>query len=818
MHAPVSERPTTPDTAEDAPSARQEALRRELDGRVLVGGEGGDFIAQTLARASDVAGAMERVRALGALSDKDAEPVLGLLSALGVRRGEAYREMLARATSELLRRVPKLPQGTLLSLLDASFPYIGIEELKAVPLTVIAHMSPVPSSYLKQVSRDLNIFRQLPVEVQRQCWLADWHLLRRHASPSMVAYGEEAETVASMMNQEMVLTPLRAEEDWSPSEVVTKKVFDSATTLSRQKVRKESESINRLKKMIGKNQYLYIEIIRLLRVHFANSGDDAACSLRSQLLMAYHDAGETDLCSMDKCHRLAWLMDLCVRDKYLDNHRLHEMGSIIENAVEKAQAAKKEQEAKAKKAGPTRFRLVGFGATAKKDGNESDDGGSISRVHDMHEKKDDRYEQVPGDMGMILQDPPVMHLLLHETIRTLEGVIEAERVPSKEGRLRELTKFICLGLTSQACLQEKVTFVPATPKEILSQFFPILGHLMLSVKLRETEDELEGSISSHATQGGDGNHDTQGQNSNQAAVEGDSNQEMTDLTPEAQERLKALMIWSPAVRKIMLTYVLTCLQQKNVRTATEVLGLAVDVLTDDMIVYEGAFAVTLAKRISKMYARKEIKTGDALWRLAVDGFLIRAVASSPEAHVEVLRLLMDSWTELSVENLAAAVQATLVNSKTSRKQRRKRAKLIVYEYDPVNESEKKRRGSSHNFADSVAEASPSVADKNVAQQFDAFTATMDGIRGAYHLFALKCNLNERNAPVLFDYLSKRMKRDAKNLVDAGDADAGDAEAVDAGVGGYFDDEVDDGSLLEFGLSRDVKSPSVIRDSPLMSPR
>jgi len=613
--------------------------------------------------------------------------------------------------------------------------------------------------------------------VQRQCWALDSQLLRRHASPSMVAYGEEAETLSTMMNQEMVLTPLRAEDDWSPSEGRAKKTdADSSAALNRQKVRKESESINRLKRLIGKNHNLYIEIIRLCRAHFANSGDDVVCALRSQLLMAFHDAGETDLCAMDKCHRLAWLMDACIRDKYLDTRRLHEMGSIIENAVEKQ---RKVQTVKVK-AGPTRFRLVGLGATAKKDGNESDDGGSISRVHDASEK-DDRYEQVPGDMGMILQDPPVMHLLLHETIRTLEGVIDAERVPSKEQRLHDLTKFICLGLTSQACLREKVTYIPATPKEILSQFFPLLGDLMLSVKLRESDDEMEKE---------------------------DSNLATTDLNPEAREKLKALMIWSPAVRKIMLTYVLTCLQQKNIRTATEVLELAVEVLTDEMIIYEVAFAVTLAKRISKMYAGKEIKTGDALWRHAVDGFLIRAAAASPEAHVEVLRLLMDSWTELPVENLAAAVEATLANTKKSRKRRRKRSKLIVYEYDPVNEAEKKRHGSSHNFADSVAETSRTIAESNIARPFNAFTATMDGIRGAYQLFATKCKLNEGNAPLLFDYLSKRMKRDAKDVDDTGEA----------GIC-YFDEEGDDGgSLLEFGLSRDVKSPSVIRDSPLMSPR
>ena len=219
---PPSEEPRSPSRANDA-DAQNDALaarRASLDGKVLVGGEGGDYIAETLSSAADVHAAIEHVRALGSLLDKDTEPVLGLLGALGVRRGEAYREMLDRAVGELTRRAGTLPQGTLLSLLDASFPYIGIAELKVVPLTVFAHMSPVPISYLKQVSRDMGIFRQLPVEVQRQCWAMDAQLLRRHVSPSMIAYGEEIETVAMNMNQDVTLTPLEMADDWSPGEGV----------------------------------------------------------------------------------------------------------------------------------------------------------------------------------------------------------------------------------------------------------------------------------------------------------------------------------------------------------------------------------------------------------------------------------------------------------------------------------------------------------------------------------------------------------------------------------------------------------------------
>ncbi len=760
------------DVAEGAMARR----RASLDGKVLVGGEGQDYIAATLSRADDVAAAMERVRKHGALLDADTEPALGLLSALGVKRGEAYREMLERAVAELTRRAPTLPQGTLLSLLDASFPYIGIEELKAVPLTVFAHMTPVPSSYLKQVSRDMGMFRQLPVEVQRQCWVKDAALLRRHVSPSMMAYGEETEAVRMNMNQDMTLAELNASDDWSPTSAARGTSDGGAGgAKSRKALRTESASVNRLRNIIGTtknsmNPSLYIEVIRLCRAHFANSGDDSACSLRSQLLMSYHDAGENELCSMDKCHRLAWLMDACIRDRYLDGRRLKEMGSLIDNAVKKAKSKTVKKPTKTK---PTRFRIVGFGAKkaeAKKDGNESDDGGSISRVHDVHER-DDTLEQVPGDMGMILQDPPVLHLLLHETIRTLEAVIEAEGVPKKEPRLHDLTKFICLALTSQACLRENFSEVPATPEPIVKDFYTLLGKLMLDVMLRDNDDDMET----------DGAHEP-------------------DIDVETRGKFKELMIWSPAIRKIMLTYALICLQRNNIRTATEVLEIAADVLIDDVIIYEGAFALTLANRMSTMLKKKQTTVDSALWKYAVDGILIRSTSASLEVHEEVLRMLMLAADELTTEALATAVEATLINTKKSRKQRKKRAKQIVYEYEPIDTSKHARHGSSHNFG--------ATADVHGIAASSTSAASVDSIRAACELFASTKKLSKESAPILFDWLNKRSKC----------ANDGDNAGI-AGTGGYFDDEGDEGgSILDFGLSRDVKSPSVVRDSPLMSPR
>ena len=114
---------------EDDPSSEEDEDLAAGGGKkkVLVGGEGADFVAAELGRNPDVADAIKRIQDQGALKtvgidrESDAEPLLGLLGQLGMTRAEVYRHTLDDALKELRDRIDAMPQGTLLSLLDASF-------------------------------------------------------------------------------------------------------------------------------------------------------------------------------------------------------------------------------------------------------------------------------------------------------------------------------------------------------------------------------------------------------------------------------------------------------------------------------------------------------------------------------------------------------------------------------------------------------------------------------------------------------------------------------------------------------------------------
>lgn len=160
---------------------------------------------------------MQKVQSSCALKNASGcEQYLGLLDQLEISRPLAYKNILDDASEELLTRIKIAPQGNLLSLLQASFPFIGIEELKRIPLTILERLSPVPANYLKLISRDLSIFRQCSLKVQRQVWAMDKGTLRKNLSSVLDSYGEEKEVVRRHSSIEDVqLAPLVPEEDWS---------------------------------------------------------------------------------------------------------------------------------------------------------------------------------------------------------------------------------------------------------------------------------------------------------------------------------------------------------------------------------------------------------------------------------------------------------------------------------------------------------------------------------------------------------------------------------------------------------------------------
>ena len=498
------------DEDEDDNNARAEV-------RVLVGGEGGDFVAQTLSTAEDVGEAITRVQESSALSAdaSEVEPLLGLLGQLGMTRAEVYRSVLDDALAQLAERIKVMPQGTLLSLLDASFRYVTIEELRAVPLAVLERLKPVPSSYLKQISRDVELFRRLPVEVQRQCWELKGMLLRRHATPCLLAYGEETATTMRNLDLDLVLSPLNREQGrcvYPPGAALPGSEPHGASRavpgLPRRSLRRASASVQRLRRMVGDSKRLYLVRRRVVPSALRRTrrrrrlfpplaaphgtprrredgpvrvGQSAQAGVARGRVRAGPVPGRPPR-GGDVRHRQAARFRLQggragggqgetrgggqggeerdalwggagtaatrggTRSKGLAPLKVT-FGLGKKKAEKDAERAADDDAAVQPESERVAAPVRSVGGEAGNDTSERGDSdgdapaGSMSRAANA---SDAANENLLGDVGMILRDPPVLSLLLHETVRTLEGVVEAARVPKSEPRLAELTRFLAL--------------------------------------------------------------------------------------------------------------------------------------------------------------------------------------------------------------------------------------------------------------------------------------------------------------------------------------------------------------------------------------
>ena len=84
------------------------------------------------------------------------------------------------------------------------------------------------------------------------------------------------------------------------------------------------------------------------------------------------------------------------------------------------------------------------------------------------------------------------------------------------------------------------------------------------------------------------------------------------------------------------------------------------------------FAFTLARRMASLLAEGKVTPSSPLWRVAVDGVLLRLVDAETEAHEEILRLLLAAAPAIESSRLGSYLCTTLSNSRRSRKAHRKR--------------------------------------------------------------------------------------------------------------------------------------------------
>ena len=81
---------------------------------------------------------------------------------------DTHRAVLEAAKRKLTEMMKTMSPESLQLLLTSSFPYVGVPELRDIPLAVLGQLQPVPPDFLAQLSKDKELFADLPSTVQIQ--------------------------------------------------------------------------------------------------------------------------------------------------------------------------------------------------------------------------------------------------------------------------------------------------------------------------------------------------------------------------------------------------------------------------------------------------------------------------------------------------------------------------------------------------------------------------------------------------------------------------------------------------------------------------
>ena len=237
-------------------------------------------------------------------------PALHLLDLQDVKRITFHQSVMNDLFDKLKKRIEELNDDEKLSaLLDHIFHFVHVEVLRPVVMNTMKKIKELKPEYIEQIASHEKIYKDCPIEVKRRVWMKNHPMFGDAVGPILNKYIEEK-------NKTMF-----------DLETVKLKSFYSIPP----RQRRQKSVVKELVDMIGGSIELYNLVLQFLRTLFLRTKEEHYCSLRGELLMAFHDADIKEIRQVDPCHKFAWLLDACIRDRSIDSKRLKELQSFLEN-------------------------------------------------------------------------------------------------------------------------------------------------------------------------------------------------------------------------------------------------------------------------------------------------------------------------------------------------------------------------------------------------------------------------------------------------------------------------------------------------------
>lgn len=394
-----------------------------MSGLEELGIPGGDHLREALTVCSDPIKAIEEFQQQNGILLPSLKPALPFLDLHGVKRLEFHQSTLEEMRDRLLQRVSELAKNgrdedlkVLEDLLEKSFPVVKVKSVRPVVLCILKHLPEIKEHYLTAILEDKDLYSEAATEVKRQIWQDKQALFGDEVSPLFSQYITEKDA-ALFSHESAGLTFF----------------------LPSPKVRRQSEVVTKLVHMVGKSVKLYDMVLRFLRTLFLRTRNRHYCTLRAELLMAIHDLEVNEICSVDPCHKFAWCVDACIREKNVNTNRARELQGFLDG-IKKGQ------------------------------------------------------EYVLGDLSMVLCDPFALNTIVLSAMKVLHQCINSDTLPRESTDLQLLVRMIALGLGAWDMIDSQVFREPRLEAHFFTKYLPSIIGMIVDDQVRAVTTKLPDGV------------------------------------------------------------------------------------------------------------------------------------------------------------------------------------------------------------------------------------------------------------------------------------------------------------------------------------
>ena len=195
-------------------------------------------------------------------------------------------------------------------------------------------------------------------------------------------------------------------------------------------IRRQHPAVAELVKAIGSSMELYNVTLQHLRVKYIKTKHVGFCALRSDLVMALHDADVAVIYRQDPCHKFAWCLSACIRDRVVDSKRAKDLVASI--------------------------------TTQQKE------------------------TAVWGDLCMMLADPAASTTFVQSLYTQLKDLSAKYAVPRDSEDLRASSLLLTAGPLALGMIESRKFSQPPLPFEFISKFLPLVSlHMCEAVVVSE---------------------------------------------------------------------------------------------------------------------------------------------------------------------------------------------------------------------------------------------------------------------------------------------------------------------------------------------